>query len=153
VLEPERVGDDRGGERAGHGAPQLRTPVPLDRPDEALGLVADQRGEPVAHGLEAERRGERVAVAAVLGPVEREHARADDLAGREARVVDREGLRAAHHLHREIAARDEPAVEHSHPRHRFGLAQAREQRMRVRFELVEGDLGHAPDHRRATFSA
>ena len=87
----------------------------------------------------------QVAVALVLGPVEREHARADHLPGREARVVDRERGGVAHHLHSQVAPGDEPAVQYGHPRHRLGLAQAREQRVRVRLELVQGDLQHRPD--------
>ena len=77
-------------------------------------------------------RGERRAVAAVLGAVEREHARPDDAAGREARVVDRERLRRVHHLHREVAPRDEPAVEHRHPRHRLAARAAARAARRAR---------------------
>ena len=73
----------------GHGVEQ---PV-------ALGL--DERGEALAHRPHPERPGERRPVAVVLRPVEREHAGADDLGGREALVVDGEGLVVAHHLQRE----------------------------------------------------
>ena len=38
----------------------------------------------------------------VLGAVEREHARSDDLRRREARVVDRERVGVAHHLDDEV---------------------------------------------------
>ena len=81
-------------------------------------------------------------VAAVLLAVEREHAGADDLAGGEARVVDGERLRVPHHLHREVAAGDEPPVEHGQPRHRLLFAQAREHRMRVLLELFQADAHH-----------
>ena len=83
-------------------------------------------------GLQAKRARERRAVALVLVAVEREHARADDAPGREARVVDREGGRVAHDLQREVAAQDEPAAEGRQPHHGRALAQAGEQGMSVR---------------------
>ena len=67
-------------------------------------------------------------MAPVLVAVEREHARADDLCGREARVVDGERARIAHRLQHEIAPGDEPRVERRHPRDRLALAEPGEQR-------------------------
>ena len=107
---------------------------------------AHRRGEALAHGVEPERPGERRAVAPVLGAVEREHARPDDLAGGEARVVDGERLGVAHHLHGEVAPRDEPAAERGQPGDRLVLAQPREQRVRVGLEL--GERAAAPDRER-----
>jgi hypothetical protein len=52
-----------------------------------------------------------------------------DSACREARVVDGEGRRVAHHVQGEVAAQDEPAVEGRHPRRRRALAQPGEERM------------------------
>ena len=59
----------------------------------AVDLVGDDVGEALADGLQAKRPRERRAVALVLVAVEREHARPDDLPGREARVVDGERRR------------------------------------------------------------
>src|SRR5439155_12363736 len=90
-----------------------------------------------------QRLGERVPVPRVLGAVAGQHARPDDLSGREARIVDRERLRIAHHLKRGLAAGDEPAVQDRHPPDR---PQRCENRMRIRLELLQRDLGgHAVD--------
>ena len=62
----------------------------------------------------------------------------DYLAGGEARIVDGERAGVAHGLQGEIAPGDEPAVERRQPRHRLALAQARQQRMRIGCELLEG---------------
>src|SRR6185436_18796015 len=93
LLEPERVGHGRGGERAGQLAPQLGLAGRGDRVEQPADLVGHRRAEALAHGVEPERARERRAVAAVGLAVEREHARAYDLAGREALVVDRERVR------------------------------------------------------------
>ena len=137
VLEAERVRHHRDRQRAGDGAPQLRVAGRLDGVDQPLGLFAHHLREPIAHGGEPERARERFPVPPVLVAVEREHARPDHLAGGEARVVDGEGLRVPHHLHREITPRDEPPVEHGQPGHRLPLAQARQQRVRVVLELLQ----------------
>ena len=76
-AQPERVHHDRGGERAREAAPQLGPPGRLEGVDQPLGLRGDDGGEALAHRVEAERARERRAVAAVLGAVEREHARPD----------------------------------------------------------------------------
>ena len=57
-----------------------------------------------SHLRQPERVGERIAMASVLRAVERQHARAEHLSGREARIVDRERRRVAHHL--DASARD-----------------------------------------------
>ena len=75
----------------------------------------------LASGFE-EGLGERVAMALVLGTVEREHARADDLRRREARVVDGEPFGVAHHGDGEVATRDQPAAKYGDPRHRLEVA-------------------------------
>ena len=106
-----------GGERAREGAPQLGLAVGLDGVDQPVDLGGDDLGEALAHRLQAKRARERRAVALVLVAVEREHARADDAPGREARVVDRERGRVAHDLQREVAAQDEPAAERRQPHH------------------------------------
>ena len=45
------------------------------------------------------------------GVVQREHAWADDLPGREAGIVHRERRRVAHRLKREVAPGDQPAIQ------------------------------------------
>jgi hypothetical protein len=52
-----------------------------DRVDETVRFGLDDVGEPLAYGVETERAGERIPVCAVCIPVEREHARSDDLRG------------------------------------------------------------------------
>jgi len=98
-------------QRTRQAAAQLRAPVRLDRVDQPLGLHPDERREALLHRVAAERPRERVAMAAVLGAVEREHARAHDLPGGETGIVDGEGRWVAHRLQGEIAPRDEPAPE------------------------------------------
>ena len=80
------------GERAGESAAQLGAPGRRDRVDQAIGLGGDDRGEAFADRIEPEGSCERVAVAPVLGAVEREHAGAHDPPGREPWVVDGEGF-------------------------------------------------------------
>ena len=87
--------------------------------------------------------------------VEREHARADDLPGRETGIVHGECVGIAHHLEREVAPRDEPTIQRRQPRDRLPFAEAGEERVRVSLELRdrrggtewEGGnalVGHAP---------
>ena len=65
-LEPEQLRDDARGERAGELAPKLRVAVGLERVDQRVDLRLDERREPLPHGGEPERLGERIAVARVL---------------------------------------------------------------------------------------
>ena len=74
-------------------------------------------------------------MAPMLLPVEREHARADDLSGREPRVVDREDDRVSHHLQGEVAAGHDPGLQRGHPRDGLVLPEPRERRVRVVLEL------------------
>ena len=139
---PSACVDDRGRQRAGQAAAQLRRAragsiASISRSVSAA--TSSVKRSP--HRVEPERPRERIAVAAVLRAVEREHARADHPAGGEARVVDGERLRVAHHLQREVAPRDEPALERGQPRHRLPLAKARQQRMRVELQLGQGRGG------------
>jgi hypothetical protein len=141
VLEAEGARDDRDRQRTRESAPQIRAAVGLDRVDQPLGLLRHLLREAGPHGGEAERAGEGVAMAAVVLAVEREHARTDDLAGGEPRVLDREGRRVAHHLQREVAPGDEPPVQRGQPGHGLSLAQQREQRVRIVLELRERSGG------------
>ena len=76
----------------------------------------------------------------MLVAIEREHARADDAPGREARVVDGERARVAHDLQREVAPQDEPAAEGRQPHHGRAFAQAGEQGMSAgRRQGLDGD--------------
>ena len=93
------------------------------RVEQPVDLAPDELREALADGVEPERACEWSPVAVVLGTVEREHARPDDLSRREARIVDRERLGVAHHVEREIPPRDEPPVEHRQPGDRLVRAQ------------------------------
>ena len=73
----------------------------------------------------------------VLRSVEGEHARTDDLPGREARILDGERGRITHDLKREVASRHEPAVERRQPRDGLAGPKTRKQRVRVRLELLD----------------
>ncbi len=115
VPDTERVRHDGDRQRPGERAAQLGVAGRRQRVDQVLGLVGDDLREARLHGTPAKRDDERLAVAAVLRPVETEHAGPDHLAGGEARVVDGERARVAHDLHREVAARDEPAVQRRQP--------------------------------------
>ena len=129
---------DRGrGERSGELAPQLGAARRRERVDQPVGLLGDRRAEALAHGVEPERPRERVAMALVRRALERQHARPDDLPGREARILDRERLRVAHHAHRQVAARHQPAVQRRQPGHRLVLAQAREHGVWIGLQLRE----------------
>ena len=141
-ASPSACGHDRRGERAGEAAPQLgRARAARSRRSSRSTSSATSVREALPH--RRRRRNGRANGArwrVVLGAVEREHARADHLPGREARVVDGERLGVAHHLQREVAARDEPAVQRRQPRHRLALAQPGEQRMSVgRRQGLDGD--------------
>ena len=132
VPEAEGARDDGGRQRPRELAAQLRAPVRLDRVDQPLGRRLDDSREALAHRVEPERPRERVAVTAVLGAVEREHARPDDLAGREPGIVDREGRRSrASPCSARSRRVTSQAAQRGEPRDRLALAQPREQRMRV----------------------
>ena len=75
----------------------------------------------------------------MLSAVEGQHARADNLRGREPGVVDREAAGITHRLEGEIAARHDPPTQHRHPRHRFAFAQPRQNGVWVAFEIFERD--------------
>jgi hypothetical protein len=135
-LQPEERGDDSCRERTGKTAPQLGAAVVLERDDQRVDLGLDERRVARAHLGEPERRDERIAMLRVVRTVAREHARADDAARREARIVDRERLVVAHHLDRQLAPGDEPAAERLHPADRADLG---EERVRVLLELLERD--------------
>ncbi len=83
--------------------------------EQALALGLDELREPLVHRPQTEGARERRPMSLVLRAVERQHARPDDLRRREARVVDGEGLRVAHHGEREVASRHEPPVERRQP--------------------------------------
>ena len=76
-------------------------------------------------------------MAPMLLPVEREHARADDLSGREPRVVDGIDDRVAHDVQREVPAGHDPGLQGRHPRDGLVLPEPREDGMRVVLELCE----------------
>ena len=75
-------------------------------------------------------------MARVLAAVARQHARPDDAAGREARIIDGERVCVAHHVQGELAAGNKPGVQDGDPREG---AKLREDRMRVGLELFQGD--------------
>src|SRR5256885_4297000 len=131
--------------------PPPRSPLfpytPLFRSDQCVALGLDERPEALAHRREPQQLGERVTVPRMLGAVAGQHARPDDLSGREALIVDRERLRVSHHLERRLAAGDEPAVQDRHPPDR---PQRCENRMRIRLELLQRDLDrHSIDSARS----
>jgi len=136
VVEAERA-DHRGDSKwTSETPPQLRFATRLDRVQQAVRLRADEICETGPHRVESERTGERSPVTCVLGPVEGEHAGSDDLCGRKARVVNRERVRIAHHLEREVPPGHEPATtERRQPRDRLPFPQAAEERMGVPLEL------------------
>ena len=118
--EAERGRDDVDGQRSGQVAPDLGTAGGCQRLDEParLGLDAARRSDSVTSGLrKARANGSRwrrcssPSSDSMLGP--------DDLGGREARIVDGEARGVAHDLDAQVAARDQPAAEHGHPRHRL----------------------------------
>ena len=139
LLEPERVHHRHDRERAGDLTAEVGRAARRDQVEQAFDLVAHDGREPRANGVEPKRRRERVALPAMARTVEREHARADDLRRREARVVDGERLRVAHRLENEITPGDDPAAERGHPRDRLARAQTREHRVRLALELRERD--------------
>ena len=94
--------------RAGRRAPGAPPPPRPARRPRAAGVSSSTKAEALAHRVEPERPRERVAMARVLGAVQRQHARADDLRGREARGR-RCRLRVAHDVQHEVAARHQPA--------------------------------------------
>ena len=128
-------------ERAGEIAPQVGAAVAFHEPDQPVDLPSHDGREPLVHRLEAKRPREGIAMAPVLLPVEREHARADDLSGREAWIVDREHDRVSHHLQGEVAAGHDPGLQRGDPRDRLVLPEPRERRVRVVLELLERDRG------------
>jgi hypothetical protein len=115
VLKAERARHDGDRQRPRETAPQLCSAGRLQRVDQPLGLLGHQRREARMHRPTAKRASERVAVAAVLLAVAREHARANHAPRGEARVVDGERPRVAHHLHCEVVPRDEPALQGRQP--------------------------------------
>ena len=147
VVETKRDGHGRDREWPRERDAQIRLAERRDPVEQPLAQLLDHVREAIPDGREAEGAGERAPVPSVLRAVEREHARADDLSRREARVVDRVGIGVAHHLEHQVAARHEPAVEHGQPGDRLALAQPVEQRMRARpFEV--GDRRRRADRER-----
>ena len=86
--------------------------------DEAGPPRGHERPEAARHRPLAELGDVRVAMAAVLGTVGREHARPDDACRREAGIVDGERHRIAQHLDGRRPPGDEPAADGRDPRHR-----------------------------------
>jgi hypothetical protein len=79
-------------------------------------------------------------MAVVLGAVEREHARPDDLGGGEPGVVDGERRWVAKHLQGGVSPGDDESAERRDPADR---AQPSEVGMRVTGEVLDGeDTGH-----------
>ena len=111
-LAQARASASRWRRRAGRRRHAAAPPRPRARWRRSGGRPRRRRPSVKRSRTACRRNGprERRAVALVLVAVEREHARADDAPGREARVVDRERGRVAHDLQREIAAQDEPAA-------------------------------------------
>ena len=95
-IEGERHDSCR--QRAGELAAQLGAARRLQFGDDLAGQVRDGVGERASHLRQPERVAERIAVARVFRAVERQHARAEHLRRREARIVDRERRRVTHHL-------------------------------------------------------
>ena len=141
AVEAQRVRDRRGGQRPREAAPQLARTVRGELVDQPRRLLLHRVRQPPPHLAQPQRRDERRPVAVVLDAVEREHALAHHLRGREARVVDREGRRVAHRGEREVAAGDEPAVDRRQPRHRLARPEAREQVVGIALEGADGDAG------------
>ena len=110
---------------SGAASSAVRSPRPVGaRSATSRRASASIRGPTVAATADGRQLGdERRPMATVLLTVEREHARPDDTAGGEARVVDREPLGVAHHLDRRVAADHHPRPEHRHPADRPVLAQ------------------------------
>ena len=118
---PETLRDHRSGERRGELDAQVGSAIAGrigDRRQSPVDLLADEPTEPGRHLARPERGGERRPVAVVLGVVERQHARPDDLGGREAWIGDGERLRIAQHVERGGASGDDEAADRRHPRDR-----------------------------------
>ena len=75
-------------------------------------------GEALTDCVEAKGAGEGRTVPDVLGTVRRKHARSRDLAGRKARVVDRQADVIAHRGEVVFARRNHPSVERRDPDNR-----------------------------------
>ena len=119
-VEPEALGDDRRGERRREVAAQLgRATVGRigDRRQSTVDLLGDEATEPGRHLARPERGREGRPVAVVLGVIERQHARPDDLGGREPRVGDRERLGVAQYVQRGGSPGDDEPADRGHPRH------------------------------------
>ena len=124
-------------ERPGQVAAHLRVSVGRQRPDQPPSLAADLLGKAAPGVRSQEGAGERVTVATVLLAVERQHARADDLRGREPRVVDGVSAGIAHHVDAQVASGDQPAIEHRNPGDGLVLAEVGQGSVRIDVELVQ----------------
>ncbi len=92
LVEAERPGHDRCGQRPRERAPQLGGSVVGEAVDEALGVVRGRACEALSDRSRPEGGRERGAVAGVDLAVQAEHAGPHHLCGGEARVVDCERL-------------------------------------------------------------
>ena len=138
VLEPERVQDDRGRERPGELAAQLRRAGRLDRVEQPPDLVGDDVREPLADGVEAERsartgrdggRARRRPCVSMLRPTTR------PVEKRGSSTVNVSASRiAASARSRRVTSQ---ASERGHPRDGLSRAQPCEQRVRVVLQLLE----------------
>ena len=99
------------GERAG----VVRAQVAGERTEQLRDRRLDEPGEVLEHPLTPERAREGLAVSRLLGPVRREHVRAEHRPHRHPRILDREELRVTGHLQREGPGRHDPRAECSVP--------------------------------------
>jgi hypothetical protein len=67
----------------------------------------------------------------MLGSVERQHAGADHLSGREAGIIDGERFRISHNLNAKVAPGDQPASQNGSPGHRFLFSNSSQMGMRI----------------------
>ena len=105
--------------------------------DQPASLGITGGGEPFSSIGAEERPGKRVAVAAMLLAVERQHARPDDLGRREPRVVDGEPAGVAHDLDAEVPPGDQPAIEHRDPGDWLGSRRRARSVVRPAIQLLE----------------
>ena len=135
-VETESVNHHARCERSGQLRAQLD--VAGEGVDQAVDLKSGLVGEALTDCVEAKGAGEGRAVPGVLGAVRRKHARSRDLAGRKARVVDRQADVIAHRGEVVLARRDHPSAERRDPDNRPDGAQSRERGVGVAFEILDG---------------
>ena len=116
AVEPEAVGNRRGGQRAGELRAQLGAAATGDDVEATLDLVVHEIGEALRHPTGLKRCGERIAMPRVLDAVDRQHARTDDAGGRKARIVHRERRGVTQYADRRRPPRHQECAERRYPR-------------------------------------